>query len=142
MSKKVNNNNQEEKSLNQNEQKNITNISHLISLEKVNFQNTNSYNPFSSQENKQNENVKMNSPKENKKDNDIYSSSLEDKQNQEIIDINTPSNGSDWGDDWNSSKERNKEKLKKGLLEKKNNNLNWSSESPNSINNKMNSDNL
>ena len=142
MSKKVNNNNQEEKSPNQNEQKNITNISHLISLEKVNFQNTNSYNPFSSQENKQNENVKMNSPKENEKDNDIYSSPLEDKQNQEIIDINTPSNGSDWGDDWNSSKERNKEKLKKGLLEKKNNNLNWSSESPNSINNKMNSDNL
>ena len=130
----------EKLSKNENQENNIIN-SPLISLEKINFQENTSYNPFASQENKPNEN----SEKDLIKENDNNSSPLEEKEIKEIIDINTPSNShrsdnleNGEGEDWNSSKE----KLKKDLLEKNNNNnTKWGGESPGEKSDKINSDN-
>ena len=124
---------EDKKSSNENNNNNQTKIVYRE------FYDISTYNPFLSQNRNQNENEKTSKEieepikeKENEKDNenDVYSSPLTDIKNREIIDINTPSKGSEYSNEdaeYNSVNERNKEKLKKGLMEK-NNNL--SSESP------------
>ena len=129
--KEEQNDNQDNKQSSNENQINNPNNNKLISFQKVDLQDNNSYNPFKSDEKKQ----KENSIKEvvNEKVNKDYSSAIVEEQNKEIIDIDTPSKESECeneDDDWNSSKE----KLKKDLLQPSDNDK---IESPSSLDNKL-----
>ena len=122
-------------------------VSPLYSLKKVEMEDNTSYNPFSSEEKSPEKSKKIseNDNNENINNNEIKSSPIEEKQNPDIIDINTPSpsNKSEFGneeDEWNSSYERKKEnvkKLKKDLSAENNNNKIVREGSPSSKNKEM-----
>ena len=137
---KSKNDNKNEKQPNKEDNNLNTKIIHYTS-EIINLQGNTMYNPFipaqqNFSENK-NDNIKTINLQKNI-DSDSKSKIIEDenineKKIQEIIDINTSSNQSEYGnndEEWNSSNERNKEKLKKDLLENNNQSKNddWESE--------------
>ena len=133
----------EENQSNKEEQNIKYNIINDISR-KINIQEISHYNPFNPiQNNNSIENFESNNSNKNESDNNKLSPI---NRLPEIIDINSSSNQSEYGnveEEWNSSNERKKEKLKKDLLEKNNqsNNEDWGSEILNSnSNNKKNSD--